>query len=1015
MSARYSADPVMNGLRPFQRRTVDHVIRRFFDDPDATRRFLVADETGLGKSHVARGVVARTVERLQDDPGVKRIDIVYVCSNADIARQNVQRIDVLKSGSAGLGASRLTTLIRHKRTLNGESVPEVGKVVNFVAFTPGTSLHLGSALGLAEERALLYLLIERRHRLTTRTQRTAAMRILRGGAAFERFEETVETVRADVNRPGLDLDLDIAERFYKATTESRRRFRRMVDAIGRRRNLQDEEHAHRALVAELRGALARASIDSLEPDLIILDEFQRFRHLLSVDDADHGSEAELANALFGYEAARVLLLSATPYKPFTYAEEKAQLDDHQTDLIQTLSFLASGNDAQVKSITDDLSAYRRVVLGDREDNGLAHRLRSNLTRLMCRTERPLQRSLDMLREVVHDIDDVTASDVQGFAALQTLADALEAPLPVEYWKSVPYFVNFGQDYVFGRTLTKALTDPDQDATLQPLVERVPKLDPDAVRDRRPIDPGNARMRHLVEETIEAGWWRLLWVPPACSYVEPGGPYAIPALQRMSKWLVFSSWAATPTALTALASMAARSKLQPPGVPAADGRFEYRMDGDRPGSMTTLALFWPAPGAADPVDPIGPTTQPVDHVPGTEAAIWSAVFARGATVAGLERNQMAAALDGCRSHPGDDSPLVRHIERALSAPNADRSDPVVDMVADEVARFGPGNIAWRCLGRTLSDGHRVTPAGRWMAAAVIADAVRRLFDRSDSAHAVDAAAPDTVYWRAVLRYCRWGNLESTLDEYLNHRLPQGRVDEPLRDTDLLELAKAMARAMTLREVSYEAFDPVRAQRFNVNARFAVRYGSKKVGDQKDENRTADVRDAFNSPFWPFILATTSVGQEGIDLHWWCRTAVHWNTPASPVDFEQREGRVHRYGGIAIRRNIADVHADEMRRQARAGESPWTRAYELAEIESADETGMSPYWVAPGRSRVERRVAPYILSRDVDRLQRLKRDLTLYRTTFGQARQEDILDLLNLSASDDATDVLSTALDLRPPVG
>ena len=31
----------------------------------------------------------------------------------------------------------------------------------------------------------------------------------------------------------------------------------------------------------------------------------------------------------------------------------------------------------------------------------------------------------------------------------------------------------------------------------------------------------------------------------------------------------------------------------------------------------------------------------------------------------------------------------------------------------------------------------------------------------------------------------------------------------------------------------------------------------------------MREAFNSPFWPFILATTSVGQEGLDFHLYCR--------------------------------------------------------------------------------------------------------------------------------------------------
>jgi len=68
------------------------------------------------------------------------------------------------------------------------------------------------------------------------------------------------------------------------------------------------------------------------------------------------------------------------------------------------------------------------------------------------------------------------------------------------------------------------------------------------------------------------------------------------------------------------------------------------------------------------------------------------------------------------------------------------------------------------------------------------------------------------------------------------------------------------------------------------------------------RADAVREAFNSPFRPFILASTTIEQEGLDFHTWCHAVVHWNLPANPVDLEQREGRVHRYKGHAVRRNV-----------------------------------------------------------------------------------------------------------------
>src|ERR671920_2513473 len=85
----------------------------------------------------------------------------------------------------------------------------------------------------------------------------------------------------------------------------------------------------------------------------------------------------------------------------------------------------------------------------------------------------------------------------------------------------------------------------------------------------------------------------------------------------------------------------------------------------------------------------------------------------------------------------------------------------------------------------------------------------------------------------------------------------------------------------------------------------------------------VRRSFNSPFWPFVLCSTSVGQEGLDFHQFCHAVVHWNLPSNPVDLEQREGRVHRYKGHAVRRNLAARFGSEALRSA----DVWSSLFEL----------------------------------------------------------------------------------------
>ena len=98
---------VLAPLKPFQCRTVDHAFDRLFLAQDSTARFLVADEVGLGKTLVARGVIARTIEHLWDD--VDRIDIIYICSNSSIARSNLQKLQV-GGGAERSFATRLTML-----------------------------------------------------------------------------------------------------------------------------------------------------------------------------------------------------------------------------------------------------------------------------------------------------------------------------------------------------------------------------------------------------------------------------------------------------------------------------------------------------------------------------------------------------------------------------------------------------------------------------------------------------------------------------------------------------------------------------------------------------------------------------------------------------------------------------------------------------------------------------------------------------------------------------------------
>ena len=179
-------------------------------------------------------------------------------------------------------------------------------------------------------------------------------------------------------------------------------------------------------------------------------------------------------------------------------------------------------------------------------------------------------------------------------------------------------------------------------------------------------------------------------------------------------------------------------------------------------------------------------------------------------------------------------------------------------------------------------------------------------------------------------------------------------------------------------------------------FAFDYA--KVQADKTLRHNGTLQQAFNSPFRPFVLATTSVGQEGLDFHWYARKIVHWNLPSNPVDMEQREGRVNRFKCLAIRRNIAKFFGDKL---------TWQDMFEEADRvwrkdADADYSEMVPYWCLPPEiirehddelEHIERIVPLYPLSEDETRYKHLIDVLSLYRLTMGQPRQEELLDMLD----------------------
>ena len=1062
MTDRYDFDRVHAGLKDFQRDTVEYVFRRMYVDEPSTKRFLVADEVGLGKTLVARGLIARAIEHQWDD--IDRIDVVYICSNADIARQNIRRLNVTDQTEFAF-AHRLTLMALEMKSLSKNKV-------NFVSFTPGTSFDLKDAMGWSKERAMLFWLMQRVWGDDViKRGRKGDQRVFQGWSELRNFQRQLSHIEPEVSL----IDGSVMRSFRRVLKESERTRRaekqpalraRYDDIRGRftydLKNRPDQDWRDRSrFIGELRNLLARSIVDALEPDLIILDEFQRFKHLLDGDT----DAARLAHELFDYSdaqaTARVLLLSATPYKMFTLAEESEE-DDHYADFLRTTGFLLENDTATFER---DLKEFRHALMrlsGDPDSIGRTikakNRVQRRLSKVMARTERlAVGNDRDGMLSQQEPFDShLEPTDLLGYVALDRFANVIEGDGRVEYWKSVPYFPNFMDGYQLGRQFEKAQSNPETLEQARAALDGHCVIDWDKVASFKPLDAANARLRGVIEQMLDTDAWKLLWMPPTLPYYEPGPPYNTPQAQSLTKRLIFSAWNAVPRSVASIMSyeaerriMAKTGRTNTPGARAKlTELLKFTEAKGRLTGMPVLGLLYPSPSLADIGDPLrlatqlGGATGPVpvqelrrevkrairdalrdfpDEREGREDDRWYwaaplLLDQRQEQAGWIERPQVVQAWTGEGAQG-----FTQHVEEARgilrSHPGLGRRPEDLEEVLVSMAIGGPANTALRAL-------RLITPPGTDNdetrdAAARIAWEFRSLFNLPETRYVVRPITRGTMpYWRKVLRYCVNGNLQAVLDEYVHVLREWLGILDPSAAGAAGSVGEALADAVSLRSVNYYVRDPMLPWdegRVTIRSRFALQFGQRQTDEEGHLQRSGLVRGAFNSPFWPFVLVSTSVGQEGLDFHLYCHAIVHWNLPSNPVDLEQREGRVHRYKGHAIRRNLVERHRSAAFEDSTG--DPWDRMFDAAKA-ARDKAAndLVPYWTLPGTSVIQRHVPATPLSREVPRLENLKRTMAVYRLVFGQPRQEDLLAYL-LQRGIDTTDVEDLvgrlSVDLSPP--
>ena len=996
--------------KPFQKAAVNAALATFADH-SGRRRFLVADEVGLGKT-----VVAMELARRMSEDGRQPFVIYYIANGHAVSKQNKGRI-VGFLGDAQREAAKATP----DRLSLAAIASRPDNPVVIYALTPATSFPGTRARltgGRKEERAFLKVLLEKTYPAFARDLDPDILR-LNVGESWDWAVEDAETKFASTPR-------GLRQRFREAlAVEFGKPVRaRLEQAVhGDTRN-EISPLKPTKFVGRLRRALALATLRHQPPDLVVLDEFQRYRHIVDEEIAD-----PLLDALLRPEGSAVppaiLLLSATPYRLLdTWCDEGRGELVHE-ELLKLIEFLA-GPDVRQRAKTlfssfgsklRDIATYEDASHPELEEevadaSALRNELRALLIPFLSRTERGTVTSSDPLAVTRSLHADPSPQDFGIFRHLVESFDEEMRYAALPYWSSVP--------------LPAQSLGPRYAAWKRANIKAAPRLSR-MTRERRntllaPRAWPDAKLRALSSVALPKTL-SLPWVAPSLCWWPLAGGWKKAAADP--KFLMFSRFRATPPSVAALLSFGVEARC----LPKNHGGYEkvYRSRHFKltatPGPV--MAAFHPSPWLirnTNPLAKVGMTIGAVRKEVRRQilAALPKGIIKRdtvrarrrhrsiGQTLAAIEQMAGVAGQSaaGWRSAIGDDRAAQSAVQKWDRSQPIDRLSPIELSDLVDYAIGAPGVALGRALLR--HDPTILDPARYPSLVQLSWQGLRTYLDNP----VILASLPGQSAVGQVMGAVVDGGFESVLDEHFWLRA------QSLND-GATGLTKDLRSSLGLRAGSF-SFHGIGGQphKIPVRCHVAVPYGDAESqpvvrvagGEAKAARvRPDEVRRCFNTPFWPHVLASTSVGQEGLDFHPWCSQVVHWDLSSNPLDLEQREGRIQRYAGLAVRRRLSEVLRDAVLSDPdQARESPWRCVQRHAE-RLVDESGLCPWWVLDG-AEISRCVFERPFGRDVSRFAQLREQRMIYRLALGQPNQEDFIAMLSRGRETVRTMLQTLTLDL-----
>lgn len=967
-------------LKDFQKATVEHIVNIFKSKKQ--RRVLLSDEVGLGKTIVSKGVI-QAVGELSDEYGIwddNTYRVVYICSNANIVKQDTENLgieDVMNIDESRLSMQHFIVAKKVKELQKSKkSKPRI-----LIPLTPGTSFNLQTSAGNMNERALMFAILS--HLDDFKDHKTALKNRLNiYGANGDNWTDIIDKYEKDIKE---NVCTGYRENISKEVVNDDC-YQEAKDLLLKAIALNDYNTTNKAITL-FRIIFCKISMKELNPDLVIMDEFQRFSSLLDLEG--NSEEAMLTRTFFGKEDGPcILLVSATPYKPFTTLEElnENKIDEQYQDFNKLADFLFDGReDIVFQQVWHDYSKELCHISSDNLDILIAKKniAEDTMYEAMSRTERYRNSSQD------DTYLKISTGDIASYCQMQEVLGECNKmsegrfgvkTLPMEYAKSSPYLLSFMDKYKLKEKLAKAYTEhPWKIKQKQQYLIKKKNIN---TYER--IPSCNAKLDKLSNilfgEKGEKHGEQLFWIPASHPYYKVPASNVFAKNQDFSKVLVFSAWEMVPRMIACMISYAIEQKSISHAFPSAtytntkensEKDALDKQEGEKAGTgrlrreslelVTCCSDF--LKDAYNPKAYLGNDLKEIK--------------------AGIKENFKNTSRFTLVEQPTTAKFLLEAIKLLDSNTeekiliSEDGLDTLVNM-----AIGSPGICFYRLLGN------------KDLAQEAATKFCNNIFNRRYNAAVIDILYNKKsvqTYFKQVIDYCVMGNLQAVLDEFAymidersngerNVEMIQKRMIESFIDRNYQEIDTT------------ESFGKEKKKKWRIRTHYAMPYGNIRMTDQAT-NRANDVRLAFNSPFRPFVLASTSVGQEGLDFHWYCRKIMHWNISSNPQDMEQREGRIDRYKSLFVRRNVAKFHPETY---------TWNEMFDLARTEAKDKgfCELVPYWSIPqdmlksiaetDREYIESIVPLYPLSMDYDRYRHMKSVLRLYRLTMGQPRQEELLE-------------------------